>query len=62
MANIPDTFNEAGLSLIKSFGGLKLTKYRDTAGKLTIGYGHLILPNEHFDNLITLQEADLLLR
>ncbi|MEQ9921031.1 lysozyme [Pectobacterium brasiliense] len=62
MANIPDTINEAGLSLIKSFEGLKLTKYRDTAGKWTIGYGHLILQNENFDNGITLQEADLLLR
>ncbi|WP_174866582.1 lysozyme [Pectobacterium polaris] len=62
MANIPDTINEAGLSLIKSLEGLKLTKYRDTAGKWTIGYGHLILPNENFDNGITLQEADLLLR
>ncbi|ACT11635.1 MULTISPECIES: lysozyme [Pectobacterium] len=62
MANIPETINEAGLSLIKSFEGLKLTKYRDTAGKWTIGYGHLILPNENFDNGITPQEADLLLR
>ncbi|MBE5203421.1 lysozyme [Pectobacterium quasiaquaticum] len=62
MANIPGTINEAGLSLIKSFEGLKLTKYRDTAGKWTIGYGHLILPNENFDNGITLQEADSLLQ
>ncbi|MFJ5454077.1 lysozyme [Pectobacterium jejuense] len=62
MANIPDTINEAGLALIKSFEGLKLTKYRDTAGRWTIGYGHLILPHENFDNGITLQEADSLLR
>ncbi|WEF12741.1 lysozyme [Pectobacterium actinidiae] len=62
MANIPDTINEAGLDLIKSFEGLKLTKYLDTAGRWTIGYGHLILPHENFDNGITLQEADLLLR
>ncbi|MEQ9946617.1 lysozyme [Pectobacterium aroidearum] len=62
MANIPETINEAGLDLIKSFEGLKLTKYLDTAGKWTIGYGHLILPHENFDNGITLQEADLLLR
>lgn len=61
MANIPETINEAGLDLIKSFEGLKLTKYLDTAGRWTIGYGHLILPNEDFDNGITLQEADLLL-
>lgn len=62
MANIPETINEAGLDLIKSFEGLKLTKYLDTAGRWTIGYGHLILPDENFDNGITLQEADLLLR
>ncbi|MDX6916170.1 lysozyme [Pectobacterium carotovorum] len=62
MANIPETINEAGLDLIKSFEGLKLTKYLDTAGRWTIGYGHLILPHENFDNGITLQEADLLLR
>ncbi|MFJ5331092.1 lysozyme [Pectobacterium versatile] len=62
MANIPDMINEESLALIKSFEGLKLTKYRDTAGKWTIGYGHLILSNENFDNGITLQEADLLLR
>ncbi|UYA58942.1 lysozyme [Pectobacterium colocasium] len=62
MANIPETINEAGLDLIKSFEGLRLTKYLDTAGRWTIGYGHLILPHENFDNGITLQEADLLLR
>ncbi|WP_113626302.1 lysozyme [Pectobacterium peruviense] len=62
MANIPDTINEAGLNLIKSFEGLRLTKYLDTAGRWTIGYGHLILPNENFDNGITSQEAESLLR
>ncbi|KML70149.1 lysozyme [Pectobacterium peruviense] len=62
MANIPDTINEAGLNLIKSFEGLRLTKYLDTAGRWTIGYGHLILPNENFDNGITSQEAEFLLR
>ncbi|MEQ9887555.1 lysozyme [Pectobacterium zantedeschiae] len=62
MANIPETINDAGLNLIKSFEGLRLTKYLDTAGRWTIGYGHLILSNENFNNGITTQEADLLLR
>lgn len=32
--------NQAGLDLIKSFEGCKLTAYRDVVGILTIGYGH----------------------
>jgi GH24 family phage-related lysozyme (muramidase) len=32
--------NEAGLTLIESFEGLKLTAYRDQGGTWTIGYGH----------------------
>jgi lysozyme len=32
--------SDAGLSLIKKFEGLKLSTYRCSAGKLTIGYGH----------------------
>ncbi len=40
--------------------GLKLVPYRDTMGHLTIGVGHLILPQEKF-TVITHQEAmDLL--
>jgi lysozyme len=32
--------NDAGLKLIKSFEGLKLTAYQDSVGVWTIGYGH----------------------
>ena len=32
--------NNAGLELIKSFEGLRLTAYKDPTGILTIGYGH----------------------
>ena len=32
--------NEAGLSLIREFEGLRLTAYRCPAGVWTIGYGH----------------------
>ncbi|WP_158922079.1 lysozyme [Acidisphaera sp. S103] len=34
------TINAAGLKLIKSFEGCKLTAYQDVAGIWTIGYGH----------------------
>src|SRR5579885_3086886 len=32
--------NQAGLDLIKSFEGCKLTAYQDQRGVWTIGYGH----------------------
>lgn len=32
--------NAAGLELLKSFEGLRLTAYKDPVGILTIGYGH----------------------
>ena len=34
------TTNEAGLQLIESFEGLRLTSYQDSVGVWTIGYGH----------------------
>lgn len=34
------TINEAGLNLIKSSEGCKLTVYKDIAGLNTVGYGH----------------------
>jgi len=35
------SINDAGLNLIKSFEGRRLTAYRDVAGIWTIGYGHI---------------------
>jgi lysozyme len=32
--------NQAGIDLIKSFEGLRLTAYYDQVGVLTVGYGH----------------------
>jgi len=40
--------------------GLKLAPYRDTLGHLTIGVGHLILPNEKLTALTQQQAIDLL--
>jgi len=34
------TTNQAGLELIESFEGLRLTSYQDSVGVWTIGYGH----------------------
>lgn len=34
------TTNPAGLQLIESFEGLRLTSYQDSVGVWTIGYGH----------------------
>lgn len=62
MANQPLSTGAAGLTLIKSFEGLSLEKYRDAVGKWTIGYGHLILPNENFTQALTKLEAEDLLR
>jgi len=43
--------NQAGLDLIESFEGFSPVPYRDGAGNLTIGFGHLILPGETFTSL-----------
>lgn len=37
---MPQTTNDAGLKLIESFEGLRLTSYQDSVGVWTIGYGH----------------------
>ena len=36
------TTNQAGLQLIESFEGLRLTSYQDSVGVWTIGYGHTL--------------------
>lgn len=55
--------SENGIDFIKSHEGLRLTQYLDQAGLPTIGYGHLIKPNESFylGRTITEQEAEDLL-
>ena len=47
-ANLKLRTSQAGIDLIKSFEGLRLRVYRDAAGLLTVGYGHLIKPGEKF--------------
>jgi lysozyme len=51
-----------GVALIKRFESLELTAYTCAAGKLTIGYGHVILPHESFQKITEAQAEALLKR
>lgn len=51
--------SENGIALIKKFEGCKLKAYKDSAGVLTIGYGHT--GNVKAGQTITQKEADALL-
>ncbi|RQZ12821.1 lysozyme [Burkholderia sp. Bp9031] len=62
MATQPERTGAQGIALIKQFEGLRLSRYLDAVGKPTIGYGHLILPNERFTRALTPAEAEALLR
>ena len=53
--------SQSCLDLVKESEGLRLFPYKDAKGKLTIGYGHLIKPGEHFEE-ITEEEAEELLK
>lgn len=57
--------SNGGKKLIKNAEGLRLQAYFCSAGKLTIGYGHKILPEElqlytRIKPTITIQEAEAL--
>lgn len=54
--------SEKGLALLQSREGVRLTVYRDAAGKPTIGYGHLVRPGEDWTQGISAQKAVELLR
>lgn len=52
-----------GIELIKLAEGFVNHVYRDAAGLDTIGYGHLVRPNESYENLVlTMLEATELLQ
>lgn len=53
--------SDAGIALTKSFEGLRLTAYRDVAGILTVGYGHVCSYTKPGET-ITEAEAEKLLR
>lgn len=52
--------SQAGIDLIREFEGFSAVSYRDVAGKLTIGIGHMIKAGEKFD-VITEQQAEAML-
>ena len=51
-----------GLALIKRFEGFSATEYLCSAGKRTIGYGHLLADGENYPEGITEERAEELLR
>lgn len=49
-------------AMLRRFEGLRLAPYLCSAGKLTIGYGHVILPGESYLLAgITVEQAEMLL-
>lgn len=54
--------SQKGLDLIKKFEGFSNKEYICPAGKATIGYGHVILADEHFQEPMTRREAENLLK
>lgn len=54
-------YSSAGLALTRSFEGLRLAAYQDSAGVWTIGYGHTGT-GVHAGQRITEPEAEALLR
>ena len=58
MANF---LSAAGLQLIRQSEGFRDRVYNDVAGNPTIGYGHLVRPNESFPNGITEDQANSIL-
>ncbi len=60
MSNSQFRTSSAGLQLIKSFEGLRLTAYQDMVGVWTIGYGHTG-PDVRPGLMITQEQANALL-
>lgn len=54
--------SKRGIELIKKFEGLELKPYEDTAGHMTIGYGHLIRRGETFYEINEEMAEQLLMR
>lgn len=49
--------SERGIALIKKYEKFMPQAYICPAGKLTIGYGHVVLPTDNFTHLLTEPEA-----
>ena len=48
------------MNLVQKFEGLSLTRYGDATGLATIGYGHLIKPGEHYEEITEDEALELL--
>ena len=46
--------SDSGVQFIKRYEGLRKTLYKDVAGLPTVGYGHLLLPDEKAGNYVNL--------
>jgi len=58
----PRATGEAGLSLVRSFEGFSPTPYVCPAGYLTVGYGHVVREGERFEEALSAEEGEALLR
>lgn len=58
----PCQCSRAGIELIQHFEGYSPFVYEDVAGKKTVGFGHLIVDGEQFDEPLLPEEASELLR
>lgn len=52
--------SKTGLELITKWEGVRLSPYKDIAGKETIGVGHLIKPGEHYTFISREQALEIL--
>jgi lysozyme len=52
--------SEQGLALIRQFEGFSPLPYRCPAGRLTIGYGHVIARGEPYNGISLAQGEDML--
>lgn len=57
---VDDLSYEGTKAMIKEHEGLRTVPYKDSVGKATIGYGHLIKPQENF-TVLSSQDAENLL-
>ncbi len=57
------TTSPMGIKVLEAFEGLRLKAYTDSAGLLSIGYGHLITPEDAMgeESVISQQDAEDLL-
>jgi len=53
--------SQKGIELIKNFEGFSERPYRCPAGKMTIGYGHVVKVGERYNAPLTVADADRIL-